>query len=495
MVARLLARPADRIRGRARAIHAHAAGRTAPGPRGSLLLGSLPDLLRRGLFSVLVDGWRANGDLVCFRMGGRLLYLIVRPEHVAHVLIKNRDNYTKRSHRARPLVGEGLVASTGELWKRQRRLLQPHFTMQSVRDLSPGMSEAASRIAERWERHADRGDIVDVASEMSLFALDTICRSITGTGAPEDVHGLRSAIDDAVGFVSTRSQVFRWPLALPTAANRQFKRARAIIDAFVHGAIADRRAGQQDGSNLLSALLRASDQRGGAAMSPQLLRDEVVTLFLAGHETTARALTWTWYLLARHPEAEAAVHAELDAVLGGRAATASDAPQLQTLENSFQEAMRLYPPIWVFPREASADDTLGGHLIPAGSTVMVSPYLTHRHPEFWDQPEQFRPGRFAPASATHRHHPGAYYPFGLGPRACIGAQFAMLEAAIALSTLMQRFQLELVADRVVEPDFGSLLQPRGGLWMTIHRRHHTHARAGAHRASQPRIMQAVSHSA
>jgi cytochrome P450 len=487
MAARLLARPASRLRARARALYLHAAGATAPGPRGNLLLGTLPDLLRRGFFSILVDGWRTYGDLVCFRMGSRLVYLIVRPEHVAHVLIKNRDNYTKRSHRARPLVGDGLVASTGELWKRQRRLLQPHFTMQSVRDLSPGMSEAASRIADRWERHADRGDMVDIAHEMSFFALDTICRTITGTEAPEDVHGLRTAIDDAVGFVSTKSQVFRWPLALPTATNQRFKRALAVIDAFVHGAIADRRASAAHGSDLLSALLRASRQQGGAAMSPQLLRDEIVTLFLAGHETTARALAWTWYLLARHPEAEAAVHAELDTVLGGRAATAADAPRLQTLEYSFQEAMRLYPPIWVFPREASADDTLGGHSIPAGSTIMVSPYLTHRHPEFWDEPEQFQPHRFAPTSMSQRPHQGAYYPFGLGPRACIGAQLALLEATIVLSTLMQRFQLRLAADGVVEPDFGSMLQPRGGLWMTIHRRHHAQARAGARRADLPAI--------
>jgi cytochrome P450 len=465
----MLRDPASRLRARARGLYVHAVRSTAPGPRGNLLLGTLPDLLRRGFFSVLLDGWRTYGDLVCYRMGSKLVYLVVRPEHVAHVLIKNRDNYTKRAHRARPLIGDGLAASNGELWKRQRRLLQPHFTMQSVRDLSASMGEAANRAAERWERHAERGEPVDVAGEMLFFALDAICRTITGTEAQEDVQGLRSAIDEATGFVSTKSQVFRLPLALPTAANRRFKRALATIDAFVYGVIAQRRISDTSQGNLLSALLRATGG-GGAAIPQQLLRDEVVTLFLAGHETTARALAWTWYLLAQHPEAEAAIHAELDAVLGGRAATAADAPRLQTIERAFQEALRLYPPIWVFPREASADDALGGHVIPAGSTIMIAPYLTHRHPEFWDEPERFRPERFTTESSGHWTRHNSYYPFGLGPRACIGAQFALLEATIVLSTLMQRFQLRLAPGHVVEPDFASMLQPRGGLWMTIHRR-------------------------
>jgi cytochrome P450 len=416
-------------------------------------------------------------------MGSKIVYLVVRPEHVAHVLIKNRDNYTKRAHRARPLIGDGLAASNGELWKRQRRLLQPHFTMQSVRSLSAGMSAAANRIAQRWESHADSGQRVDIAEEMLFVALDTICRTITGTEAREDAQGLRRAIDEAVGFVSTKSQVFRLPLALPTAANRRFKRALAIIDAFVYEAIARRRMSNENVGNVLSALLRAASQEGGVAIPEQLLRDEVVTLFLAGHETTARALAWTWYLLAQHPEAEAAVHAELDGVLDGRSAIAADAPRLRMLEYAFQEAMRLYPPIWVFPREASADDRLGGYLVPAGSTVMVCPYLTHHHPEFWDEPERFRPERFAPESAGRRTHQNSYYPFGLGPRACIGAQFALLEATIVLSTLMQRFQLRLVPGHLVEPDFGSMLQPKGGLWMRIYHRRSHGARADDKEAS------------
>ena len=488
MVARMPGGLAKQFKARARGIYAHIVCSTAPGPRGNLLLGTLPDMLRRGFFSVLMDGWRAYGDLVCFRMGSKIVYLIVRPEHVAHVLIKNRDNYTKRAHRARPLIGDGLAASNGELWKRQRRFLQPHFTMQSVRSLSASMGEAANRIAERWEHYADRGEIVDIAEEMLFFALDAICRTITGTEARVDAQGLRRAIDEAVGFVSTKSQVFRLPLALPTATNRRFKRALATIDEFVYDAIARRRMSDANEGNLLSALLRASGKVGGTTIPEQLLRDEVVTLFLAGHETTARALAWTCHLLAQHPEAEAAVHAELDAVLDGRAATAADAPRLRTIEYAFQETMRLYPPIWVFPREASADDTLGGYVIPAGSTIMVSPYLTHRHPEFWDEPERFRPERFAPESAGRPIYQNSYYPFGLGPRACIGAQFALLEATIVLSTLMQRFQLRPIPGHAVEPDFGSMLQPKGGLWMKIYHRRSNGFRAGDEKPSLHHTM-------
>ena len=461
-----------------RSLGLYASGKTAPGPRTKSPLGKLPELQTRGLYPVLSEAWHAYGDLACMRVGTRLVYLVAHPDYVVDILLKRRDIYTKHSHRARMLIGNGLPASTGTLWRRQRRILQPHFSNARIRRFSIGMEDAAARMVERFEGYADTGRAVDISAEMLFFALDAVCRAITGEALGGDLIRLRQAMDRAVAFVSASRQIFRPPLWLPLAKNRQFKRDRAAIYDVVRRAIARRRQeyrrDKEDRAQHRGDLLRTLlNNDGDAGMSEEQLCDEIISVFLAGHETTARALSWTWYLLDQHPQTAVDLCREFTEESSGRAQTDADATlqlaKLPLFERVFAEVLRLYPPNWVFPRVVMADDVIGGCVIPAGSTVMISPYLLHRHPDFWQHPDSFRPERFLPAEIEKRPQ-GCYIPFGFGPRMCLGNRFATLEAAILLSSLLPRFQLSLVPGRAVEPRFATALQPEGGLWMTVKRR-------------------------
>ena len=438
----------------------------APGPVGLPLLGSLPELWSRGMFPLFQRMWHEHGDVSRARLGPRNLYLIAHPDHVHHVLVGRRDSYTKQSHRARPLIGDGLSASTGELWKQQRELLQPLFQVRALGQLAGHIHAAVQRIAERWDAAAGRGEAVEIVGEMVSLTLDVINRAMTGNPLVDE-EGLRRAIRDAIDFVVASKQIFRLPLGLPTPANRRFHEALSIIDSFVARAIATSRA-RPDESSMLATLLRA---RGadGRPLSERLIRDETVNLLLAGHDTTASALAWTWHLLAEHGDARARLHAELETTLSGRSPTAEERGKLPWLTALLQESMRLYPPIWIIPRHVAADDEIGGYRVQAGATIMICTYFTHRHPAVWNEPESFQPERFL--EAQPRAQRASFNPFGYGPRTCIGNHLAMLEMQLAIATLAQRFELSRPAGaRAVEKDFGTALRPRDGLWMHIRRR-------------------------
>ncbi len=251
------------------------------------------------------------------------------------------------------------------------------------------------------------------------------------------------------------------PLSVPTPSNRRVQSAIRTLDKVVYGMIEERRRSGEDRGDLLSMLMAARDADSGETMNDQQLRDEVMTLFVAGHETTANALTWTWYLLAKSPPVARRLRAELDQVLGGRAPTVDDLPKLPYLLQVVQEALRLYPPAWLIGRTPIQDDEIAGYHIPAGSTIMMSQYVTHRHPDFWEQPEGFDPDRFA------AHPPPAYFPFGGGPRVCIGNNFALIEARLVLATVAQRYRVELVPGHPVEPESMITLRPRYGVQVTL----------------------------
>jgi enediyne biosynthesis protein E7 len=444
--------------------------RSAPGPRGLPGLGSLPELWSGGMFPLFQRMWGAHGDVSRARLGRRSLYLIVHPDHVHHVLVGRRDIYTKQAHRARPLIGDGLSASTGELWKQQRELLQPLFQVRALAPLTGHIQGAVQRVAERWEGYADRGEPVEIVSEMVYLTLDVITRAMTGDPLVDEGERLRRAIRTAIDFVVASKQVFRLPLGLPTPANRRFHEALAVIDAFVARAIATSRRRPED-SSMLAFLLRA-EGADGRALPERLIRDETVNLLLAGHDTTASALAWTWHLLAEHRDARERLHEELEAVLSGRSPTGEERGQLPWLTAVLQESMRLYPPIWLIPRHVAADDEIAGYHVPAGATLMICSYLTHRHPAFWSEPERFRPERFTDGAGQPRPYRASYNPFGYGPRTCIGNHLAMIEMQLAMASLAQRFELSRPAgSRPVEREFGTALRPRDGLWMRIERRH------------------------
>ena len=399
-------------------------------------------------------------------------YLIVNaPRGIQRVLLDNAGNYVKSRVARRlvePGIGRGLLTSEGETWRRQRRIMAPAFDHRSLMSYTPAMTEAAAAVLARWDRLPD-GTPLDIAVEMMRLTLKIIARTMFSTDA-EDVGPI---VEDAVGRYQREVRpglldLLNLPDWWPRPSTRRwphiFDRFDAVIDRLMtRGAPA---GGPKD---LLARLLEARDAETGRGMAPREVRDQVVTIFMAGHETTAQALTWTWYLLSQHPAEEAKFHAELERALGGRAPRFEDLTALPYTRMVLEESMRLYPPAHTISREALADDEIEGHRVAKGSVVSIVPWVLHRHRLLWDRPEVFDPERFVPERAAERPR-FAYIPFGGGPRICIGAAFAMTEATIILAMLGQRYRLRLTPAAVVEPVGLITLRPRHGLPMLLERR-------------------------
>lgn len=445
----------------------------APGPPTSLFLGTIRKVERDSL-GFYTGMAREYGDVV--RLGalsGRARwYLVAHPQGVEHVLRTNSRNYTKGVF-ARPLklmVGEGLVTSEGAYWLRQRRLAQPAFHKRRIAALADGMAAATQDMLREWdERHAG-GRAFDAANEMMRLTLRIVGRALFSADLGGRVGAFGPALTETLEYVNRRSfRLFALPERIPTPRNRRFVRARAELDRVAYDLIEARRRSGEDAGDLLSMLLLARDEETGERMSDAQLRDEVMTILLAGHETGAVAMSWTWYLLSRHPEQERRLHEELDAALGGRTPTFEDLPRLSYAKMVVEEAMRLYPPAWGIARQAREEDEIGGYRIPAGSPIAILPWVTHRHPALWERPEAFDPERFGPERSAGRP-PYAYFPFGGGPRQCIGSAFALMEAQLILAGVAQRYRLRLAPGRRVEPEPLVTLRPRGGMWMTLEAR-------------------------
>lgn len=444
----------------------------APGPRGNPLLGNLLAMQRMDMLQFYTQHWRQYGDVVRFRMGPLVQHLVVQPDHVKHVLATNSDNYTKGIGMAKlkMLLGNGLFTSEGAFWQQQRRIMQPPFTHKGVARLADDMTAITSAMLDHWQTLATYRHTVDVSFEMMRLALNIIAKTTLDIDANQMASTTYHAFTDALEFILARTvTLLDVPLFVPTAQNRRFNAAIATLDRIIYGIIAERRRRQSNKSDMLSMLLQARDEQTGQEMTEGQLRDEVMTIFFAGHETTALTLTWIWYLLAQHPEVETKLYAELDYVLHGRTPTLEDAPKLVYTRMVIEEAMRLYPPAAMFVRDATDADTIGEYEIPKRSMLVFSPYLTHRHPAFWTDPERFDPERFAPEQL--KRHPYAYIPFGAGPRKCIGNHFALLENQLVLAMVVQRFRLQLAPNQHTRPHFGGTLRPASNLVMRLEQRH------------------------
>jgi cytochrome P450 len=437
---------------------------------GAPLLGALPALARDPL--AVFERARALGDVVRLPVPGRHpVFLLADPAHVRHVLQENHANYRRSPFhdRLKVFLGEGLVTSEGELWQRQRRLLQPAFRAERIRRFVEGMGAAAVELAGRWEAAAGAGRVLDVSQEMSDLALGIAVRCMFG----QERRGGDAAISEALVEVQEWLARRFWSLApgwterLPTPANRRFRRALAALDDAVGGIVAHRLAAGEAGDDLLGMLLSAQEE--GQGVDARQVRDEAMTMLLAGHETSAAALTWVWHLLALHPGVADAVCGEAVRVLGGRAAPdADDLGELELARAVVQEAMRLYPPVGWFPRLAAGPDRIGGFAIPAGALVALSPWLLQRDPRLWPEPERFDPARFAPGAP--RPAPYAHFPFGGGPRTCLGNHFATTEMLAALAVLAPRFRLRHASGAPpVRPELLVTLRPAGGLPMRVER--------------------------
>ncbi|MCB5179773.1 cytochrome P450 [Streptomyces antimicrobicus] len=392
----------------------------------------------------LVRAWRAGGGelvhlfararerlggIAAFRLGdAHPTVLVTDPRAVQHVLALRADRYVKRSHRARLLIGDGVLAATGEAWQRQRRLLQSQFTGRGMRRHEQRIAGAARTTAARWAAYARTGEVFDVGDEMRRFALDTIWRSLTG-------HALDAATERELSAVPAVVAALPQLPADGTATPDAVAADLARIDAVAHRALAAARTGSAgpDGPGLLHVLLDAAGTR--PEYTDRLIRDELVTLLVAGHETTASTLTWLHLLLDRHPRARRR------ALAAGPAGSPARRRAVQALVH---ETLRLYPSAWILPRCAAEDDVLAGYRVEAGTDVLVCPYLTHRDPELWPDPDRFDPARFT-APGGRPSHPGSYYPFGVGPRACLGLQFALRESTALLEHLLPRYAPRLLS--------------------------------------------------
>jgi cytochrome P450 len=425
---------------------------------------------------------RDYGDVVRLRLPGRPLLLFNHPDLIEQVLVTQAKHFVKHFGLRvyKPVLGNGLVTSEGDFWRRQRKLSAPAFQGARLAGYARLMVESTAAMLEAWhvEARMDRagpGDPMtrDVHADMMRLTLEVACRTLFGADACPDPHAVGDAMEQALRALDVRFG--RWlpvPDWFPTPANLRLKRALRTLDDVVGGIIARRRGangsgdGGGDGNDLLSMLVRARDEDDGSAMTDAQLLDEVRTIFLAGHETTALALTYALYLLAGHPDAQAALHAELDAVLGDRTPAYADLPRLAYTRQVVTEAMRLYPPADVLGREATADVTVNGIDVPRGTTVFMSQWVMHHDPRYFPDPNRFDPGRWTPAfeRALPRF---AYFPFGGGPRFCIGQSFATAEAALILAAVCQQFRFAPEPGFALELWPSITLRPRGAVPLRV----------------------------
>ncbi len=409
---------------------------------------------------------RRYGDLVRYETAYGPTYLVNHPDDIAYVL--QQKNYPRASL-LRMVLGAGLLSSEGERWQHHRRLLQPSFNHQRISAFGSLITGATMAMLRRWPACAEGGQPLDIAAEMLHLTLKIIFQVLAGAekkdGSDMLSGPLTTLLKDIGGLV--RSE-FAAPFSLSSSRNRRLRATLRTIDQLVYELIDERRRGGHPSDDLLSLLLLARDETG-RGLDDLEVRDEVVTLVFAGSETTSLMLAWTWCLLFKHPEVERTLHEELARTLGGRPPGVEDLPHLKYTRMVLEESMRIYPPVWAIFRKAAEDDKIGGYHVPAKSSIVVSPYTMHRHPGFWESPEQFDPERFRAGSFEGRHR-YAYLPFGGGRHLCLGNHFAMMEGQLILATIAQRYRLRLVPGHPVETQPGVTLRPRRGLMMTLEKR-------------------------
>ena len=385
------------------------------------------------------------GDIVRYR-GLWITHQITNPEHILQVLQTNAGNYRKgRDYRILKLsLGEGLLTSEGSLWQRQRKMTQPAFQSQQIAGFIRLMEKYSLEMLSHWEQHALTGEVFDVVPELMRLTLNIVSHALFTTSLESDLDSIQDALNVGRDYSVERAwSVVRIPQWLPTPSNRRHRSSLAGFHSVIDRMITARRMCADHNNDLLTILLQARDETG-SPMPAKQLRDEVATLLTAGHETTTLVLAWALYLISTRPEVVEQMAAEIS-FLNGRAPSYEDLSRLRYTRMVAEETMRLYPPVWVISRTAINNDVMGEFEIPAGSEILIFPYVTHRHPRWWVDPERFRPERFLPQNSAGRPR-GSYLPFGAGPRTCVGLNFAMTEILVVLTLFLQRFRPELAVD-------------------------------------------------
>jgi cytochrome P450 len=445
---------------------------TPPGPRSNPVA-QIVSMVAGGSiveeFLDLLPRWFDEyGDVVHTSFMGRHIVFIRHPDDIYDVVLRKAasfrkgPDYTNDRIGLASFLGHGLLTSDGEFWRRQRRLVQPAFHARRIEGYAETMVNFTQRMVAKWQDQ----QVIQLDDEMSALTMQIVATSLFSEDVSDEVERVGWAMNVLQSLMT--SPAILLPSWIPTPIQQQRKRAVAELDRIVYGFIEDWRRQKVDRGDLLSMLMLSTDEESGAGMSDRQVRDELVTLLLAGHETTANALNWTFYLLAQHPDQETRLYEEIDRVVGDQPVTLADLAQLAYTHAVVEESLRLYPPAWSFGRQAIEAVELGGYKIPAGWEINVISYSTHRDGRWWDAPAEFRPERFLVEDSTRPKY--AYIPFGGGPRICIGNHFAMMEAQLALATIAQRYQLRLPADEKVIPNPMITLIPKHGIRMKVEQR-------------------------
>ena len=441
---------------------------SAPGIGGLALFRLMPEF-KRNTLQTFVDLWRTHGDFFCFR-GLWTTFILTDAQHVEYVLQTNSRNYRKgRSFQEiKRSTGNGLFVSEGDVWLRQRRLAQPAFHRQRIASFAKIMTDSTEAMLERWQLFAERGEAVKVDAEMLRLTLGIVGKALVSRDLSDEADTVSQSFEVIRKYTTNRvMSIVKFPAGFPTPQNRRFRRALANAERIFYDLIAERRRGAGNPDDLLSLLMAARDEETGEGLSDTELRDQALTIIGAGYETTTQALAWTWYLLSKHPEIENKLHAEISDALGGRTPTFEDLPNLKYTLMVFQEAMRLYPPAWAMSRTAIEADEIGGYRVPANSEILLVQYITHRHPKYWEKPEEFYPEHFLSEKVAARPR-FAYFPFGAGARQCIGNNFALMEAQLIIATVAQKYRLRLIDEQPIKPETSITLRPSRSLKMTLH---------------------------
>jgi cytochrome P450 len=440
--------------------------RFPPGPRHALP-GGVFLKFRRDPLAFLESVAREFGDIAHWRLGCENVFLINRPDLIRDVLVTHGNKFISGFERAKKLVGDGVLTSEGEIHRRQRRVMQPAFHHERIATFA----ETITRQAERTRSHWRNGTTLKMANEMMRLTLTAVSETLFGANLESDASDIRTALAATIGSPPNMLMTFGQLVEkLPLPAVRRMKAGRAKLDEIVYRLINERRRCEEEHGDLLSMLLLARDKENGdAGMTDKQVRDEMMTILIAGHDTTAAALTWTWYLLSEHPEVEARLHEELDRVLVNRLPTFTDTQSLPFTENVLRESLRLYPPVWMIWRRAMEDYELAGYVAPVRSIVVMSQHVMHRNARYFPEPLRFDPERWTPEfkEALPKY---AYFPFGGGLRQCIGDGFAWMEAILLIATLAQQWKFRLVPGHPVVPQPLLTQRPRNGLSMTAFRR-------------------------
>jgi cytochrome P450 len=433
-----------------------------PGPEQGFFDG-LRSPFRQEPLGFMTRAAREYGDIVCLRFFNLRTYLLFHPDHIEDVIVNNARKFIKgRILRAnRHLFGNGLLTSEGEFWLRQRRMMQPAFHRSRIANYASTMTDSATRLADSWRP----GQELNLHEAMMRLTLEIVGKTLFHADVERDAPQVGENLHILLEYTMDFRRLLMTPRWLPTRRNRQAKQAVRNLTEIIDRIIQQRRDSGEDAGDLLSLLIHAQDE-DGSRMTTQQLRDEALTLFLAGHETTASTLSWTWLLLAQNPRVEQKLHAELDSVLSGRTPALDDLPRLPYTNHVLTESLRLYPPAWAMARLAIEDHSLGGYPVPKNTGIAAVTWIVHRDPRWYTEPEQFHPERWE-GDLLKKIPRFAYFPFGFGPRQCIGNSFALMEAALVVATLAQRFRFTPLSDHPVVPLPSITLRPRLGFQVHV----------------------------